>query len=44
MNRWGIPKEVEIKVRARDLACVYCGIEFIEGDKSRKTNLLGNTL
>ena len=37
MNRWGIPKEVEQKVRERDSACVYCRVEFIEGDKSRTT-------
>jgi hypothetical protein len=37
MNRWGIPKEVEQKVIERDSTCVYCGIEFIDGDKSRTT-------
>lgn len=37
MNRWGIPKDVEQKVKERDAACVYCGIEFIEGDQSRTT-------
>jgi hypothetical protein len=37
MNRWGIPKDVVQKVRERDTACVYCGIEFIESDQSRKT-------
>ena len=37
MNRWGIPKEVEQKVRERDSTCVYCGVEFIESDKSRTT-------
>ncbi|WP_304233374.1 HNH endonuclease signature motif containing protein [Jiulongibacter sediminis] len=33
-NRWGIPKEVESIVKARDLVCVYCGVEF--DDKSGK--------
>lgn len=36
-NRWGIPKSVEEYVTARDTHCVYCGVEFIEGDKSRRT-------
>jgi hypothetical protein len=36
-NRWGIPKEVEEQVRVRDKSCVYCRVEFIEGDSSRTT-------
>jgi 5-methylcytosine-specific restriction endonuclease McrA len=36
-NRWGIPKEVENIVKQRDLACVYCGVEFTEDKISRKT-------
>jgi hypothetical protein len=39
-NRWGIPKYVEELVIARDLKCVYCGIEFTSSNvshKSRKT-------
>jgi hypothetical protein len=28
MNRWGIPKIVEMQVLERDLRCVYCNIEF----------------
>src|SRR4026209_490703 len=28
MNRWGIPKELEAKVRARDRDCVYCRVKF----------------
>ncbi|HAY70856.1 MAG TPA: HNH endonuclease [Saprospirales bacterium] len=36
-NRWGIPKEIEVIVQKRDLACVYCGIPFRESDKNRKT-------
>ncbi|MFB6317858.1 HNH endonuclease signature motif containing protein [Saccharicrinis sp. FJH54] len=27
-NRWGIPKEVELIVRQRDVECVYCGVKF----------------
>jgi len=36
-NRWGIPKDVEIYVKQRDKACVYCGVEFLENSNSRKT-------
>lgn len=35
-NRWGIPKEVEDFVKARDLACVYCGVPFLESNSSTK--------
>ncbi len=28
MNRWNIPKWLEDEVRARDTACVYCGVIF----------------
>lgn len=28
MNRWGIPREVETFVRARDTGCVYCRRPF----------------
>ena len=35
-NRWGIPKEVEEKVKQRDLYCVYCGICFVASDMSNK--------
>jgi len=27
-NNWGISKEVEKHVEARDLVCVYCGVDF----------------
>jgi len=30
MNRWGIPGWLEKEVKARDKACVYCGIQMIE--------------
>lgn len=36
-NRWGIPKEVEKTVLDRDINCVYCGLQFIDSDKTRKT-------
>ena len=26
MNRWGIPRWLEVEVRERDLTCIYCGI------------------
>ena len=36
-NNWGIPKDVEIAVKLRDLACVYCGVDFSIEHISRKT-------
>jgi len=30
MNRWGIPKWLEEKIRARDKTCVYCGVPLLE--------------
>lgn len=36
-NKWGIPKEVEEYVVKRDLACVYCGVDFSIKHQSRKT-------
>jgi hypothetical protein len=30
LNRWGIPDWLEKEVRARDKACVYCGVQMIE--------------
>lgn len=36
-NRWGIPKEVEEHVKARDLCCVYCGTPFNHASPSRRT-------
>jgi hypothetical protein len=37
MNRWNIPDWLEREVVARDGACVYCGIEFISTNESRKS-------
>lgn len=36
-NRWGIPKDVEKQVLARDKSCVYCGENFEKEHLSRKT-------
>ena len=36
-NRWGIPHAVEVIVKQRDMACVYCGIEFSKDNASSKT-------
>ena len=36
-NRWGIPKEVEELVKARDFACVYCGVSFQDCDSSTRS-------
>lgn len=36
-NRWGIPKEVELFVKGRDLNCVYCGVAFESAVVSYKT-------
>ncbi len=36
-NRWGIPKNVEELVKARDKNCVYCGISFINSTFTHKT-------
>ncbi len=36
-NRWGISKDVEDYVKQRDTKCVYCGVEFSEENKSRKS-------
>ena len=30
MNRWGIPAWLEMEVKDRDKACIYCGIQMIE--------------
>ncbi|MGI9191731.1 MAG: hypothetical protein ACR2IL_06375 [Chitinophagaceae bacterium] len=36
-NRWGIPKEIEVLVINRDTSCVYCGIQFSDLDRNRRT-------
>lgn len=28
MNRWGIPRDLEEQIKARDAACVYCHSKF----------------
>jgi hypothetical protein len=35
MNRWGIPADVEGRVSARDLACIYCRRPFGPKDGPR---------
>ena len=37
MTRWNIPDWLEREVVARDGACVYCGIEFISTNETRKS-------
>jgi len=29
MNRWNIPDCLELEVRARDVRCIYCGVEMM---------------
>ena len=31
MNNWGIPDWLEEEVKKRDRACVYCGVQLVEG-------------
>lgn len=35
MNRWGIPAGLVAEVTARDQRCVYCGVEFSNGNANR---------
>jgi hypothetical protein len=37
MNRWNIPDWLESEVIKRDTHCVYCGVEFIPFDQTRKS-------
>ena len=38
MNRWRIPEWLEAEVRARDTACIYCGVPFrATGQANRRT-------
>lgn len=36
-NKWGIPSDVEIFVKARDKRCVYCGVEYLVNNNSTKS-------
>ena len=36
-NRWGIPKQLEHEIRARDTVCVYCGKAFTSPDFSTRS-------
>ena len=29
MKRWNIPDNLELEVRARDVRCIYCGVEML---------------
>jgi len=33
VNRWNIPKPLEVEVRKRDQACIYCGCRFATASK-----------
>jgi hypothetical protein len=35
MNRWNIPKWLEQAVKARDTACIYCGVDFMVATTKR---------
>ncbi len=37
MNKWNIPDWLENEVRNRDKSCIYCGIQFTQNNKSRKS-------
>lgn len=36
-NKWGIPKDVEVAVLARDTQCIYCGVQFGSNRASSKS-------
>jgi hypothetical protein len=36
-NNWNIPASLEMEVRARDIACVYCGTPFTSANVSKKS-------
>jgi hypothetical protein len=35
-NNWNIPLNLEKEIRERDKVCVYCGINFIQKQRSRQ--------
>jgi hypothetical protein len=35
VNRWGISRQIELEVVARDAVCVYCGVSFRENTPKR---------
>lgn len=37
-NRWKIPNWLEIEVRDRDTACVYCGCQFLSPKESVRSS------
>lgn len=36
MNKWNIPDWLEKEVIERDKVCVYCGVEFLSTNESKK--------
>lgn len=36
-NNWNIPAWLEMEVRKRDKACVYCGVEFTPAEVSKRS-------
>ena len=36
MNRWGIPDWLELEVTARDIRCIYCGVQFTASSLYRR--------
>ncbi|MCP4609014.1 MAG: HNH endonuclease [Planctomycetes bacterium] len=37
MNRWKIPDLLEREVIERDRRCVYCGVDFVSSNETRKS-------
>jgi hypothetical protein len=38
-NQFGIPKDIELKLRDRDKTCVYCGCTMKAGDAKRRPTI-----
>lgn len=36
MNKWNIPEWLEREVVKRDRCCVYCGVEFVDANATRR--------
>jgi len=36
MNKWNIPKDLELEVRKRDQKCIYCGVAFTDKKINKK--------
>ncbi len=37
MNRWNIPEWLEREVIERDTHCIYCGVDFVLSNETRKS-------